>query len=98
MMKYRYISLTNFLLHKKRIFWQKTFEGKFWCVYSDSFELVVLTEQIEGEEGLDLEDHLFLVRQRVVADRVRHHHCQLKLHREKTVLPTLGKVSGTFGG
>jgi hypothetical protein len=59
-------------------------EGIFLCVYSDSFELVVLTEQIEGEEGLDFEDHLLLVRQRVVADRVRHHHGQLKLHR-KTV-------------
>jgi hypothetical protein len=31
---------------------------------------------------------------------VRHHHCQPKLHREKTiqVLPTLGKFSGLFGG
>ncbi len=62
---------------------QKTCPRVYSDVYSDSFELAVLTEQIKGEEGLDLEDHLLLVRQRVVTDRVRHHHCQLKLHREK---------------
>jgi hypothetical protein len=61
-----------------------------------------LAEQIEGEEGLDLEDHFLLVRQRVVADRVRHHHCQLKLKREKKQIhnnfANSWQISGLFGG
>ena len=48
--------------------------------FSATFELVVLAEEVEGEEGLDLEDHLLLVGQGVVADGVGHHHGQLKLH------------------